>query len=77
MKSVLLTFLMFFVIFALLKMNILDVFSNTVFHIISYISIITVLGCAVYFVGIPSRTKEISNIDDAKDNKKEINHDEK
>lgn len=78
MKSVLITFVIFFVIFALLKMNILDIFSNTIFHIISYASLITVVGCAIYFVGIPSRTKEImlQNDDKNNDQKKEQNNDE-
>lgn len=70
---------MFFVVFALLKMNILDLFSNTIFHIISFICLISVVGCAIYFVGIPSRTKELAMQTDDKtnDKKKEQNNDEK
>lgn len=56
MKSVLLTFLIFFIIFTLLKMNILDVISSGIFHFISYACILTVIGCGIFFIGLPSRS---------------------
>ena len=56
MKSVLLTFLIFFVIFTLLKLNILDIISSRVFHFVSYACIFTVVGCAIFFIGFPSRS---------------------
>lgn len=71
MKSVLLTFLIFFVVFTLLKMNIVGLLSSSVFHIVSYTLAGIVFACAIYFVGLPSRTKEI------KQQEREQNNDEK
>ena len=53
MKSVLMTFLMFFVVFASIQMGILDVINSGLFHFIAYAAFAVVIGCAVYFVGIP------------------------
>lgn len=61
MKSVLGTFLIFIVIFGLLKMNIIGVLNSTTFHVISYIALVLVVGCAVYFVGMPSLGKKNKN----------------
>lgn len=61
MKSVLGTFLIFIIVFGLLKMNIIGVLNSTTFHIISYVSLILVVGCAVYLVGTPSLSKKNEN----------------
>ena len=61
MKSVLGTFLIFIVIFGLLKMNIIGVLNSTTFHIIGYAALILVVGCAIYFVGMPSVDKKNKN----------------
>ena len=58
MKSVFGTFLIFIVIFGLMKMNIIGVLNSTVFHFISYAALLTVICCAVYFVGMPSLGKK-------------------
>ena len=64
MKSVLGTFLIFIIIFGLLKMNIIGVLNSTTFHVVSYASLIIVVGCAVYFIGMPSFSKKSKNTDD-------------
>lgn len=71
MKSVLLTFLIFFIIFALLKMNILDVISSDVFHFISYACVFTVIGCAVFFIGFPSRSNSSQQLPEKNEDIKE------
>ena len=71
MKSVLLTFLIFFIIFALLKMNILDVISSDVFHFVSYACVFTVIGCAVFFIGFPSRSNSSQQLPEKNEDIKE------
>lgn len=53
MKSVILSFLMFIVVFTALKFNVLRIFDH---HIIVYVSLtafIIVIFCALYFIGTP------------------------
>lgn len=71
MKSVLLTFLIFFVIFTLLKLNILDVISSRIFHFISYACIITVVGCGIFFIGFPSRSDNSPQLPEKNEDMKE------
>lgn len=60
MKSVLLSFLMFIVVFSALKFNILRVFDHHIVVWLAAISFIIVVGCAIYFVGAP-KWKDIKN----------------
>ena len=53
MKSVLMTFLMFFVVFASIQLGILDAINSGIFHLIVYIAFAVVIVCALYFVGLP------------------------
>lgn len=57
MKSVILTFLMFIVIFIILKADAVSIIDNGIFKIASFVLFFAVLGCAVYFVGIPDFRK--------------------
>lgn len=60
MKSVLLSFLMFIVVFTALKLDILKVFDSHIIVWLAAISFVIVMGCALYFIGVP-RWKDIKN----------------
>lgn len=53
MKSVVITFIIFAVVFALLHYNVLDFIGNTTFSFLSIGLFILVLGCGFIFVGVP------------------------
>lgn len=75
MKSVVGTFLIFIVIFGLLKMNIIGVLNSTSFHIISYAALVFVMCCALYFIGLPSlgkkNKKSVETVSQERQNKDE------
>ena len=62
MKSLLITFLMFIVIFILLKIDIFSIFTNTYFHILCYTSFILVFACGIFFVGLPLKSHKNKEI---------------
>ena len=57
---------MFLVVFTSIQLGILDVINSGVFHLIVYIAFAVVIGCALYFVGVPkfseseNKTTELS-----------------
>jgi uncharacterized membrane protein YidH (DUF202 family) len=53
MKSVLLSFLMFIVVFTAIKFDILRIFDHHIVVWLAGISFIIVMGCALYFIGAP------------------------
>ena len=53
MKSVVITLLMFFVVFSLVSFNILDIVDNSTFSYLVRIIFVLVLLSAVVFVGVP------------------------
>ena len=53
MKSILLSILMFIVIFTALKFNILSLIDNHIIFYVAIIGIIVVIISALYFVGVP------------------------
>ena len=53
MKSVVITFIIFAVVFALLQCNVLDFIGSTTFSFLSIGLFILVLGCGFIFVGVP------------------------
>ena len=53
MKSVVITFIIFAVVFALLHYNVLDFIGSTTFSFLSIGLFILVLGCGFIFVGVP------------------------
>ena len=53
MKSVVITFIIFAVVFALLYYNVLDFIGSTTFSFLSIGLFILVLGCGFIFVGVP------------------------
>lgn len=53
MKSVVITFIIFAVVFALLHYNVLDFIGSTTFSFLSIGLFILVLGCGFIFVGAP------------------------
>lgn len=56
MKSVFISILMFIVVFTALKFNILSLFDNRIILYVSIVCLIIVIGCALYFIGIPGST---------------------
>ena len=55
MKSVLITFVMFFVLFGLLKLNILSVLNGSWFPILSLVIFLIVIAIAVAMFGLPTK----------------------
>ncbi len=53
MKSLILTFIMFAVVFTLLSFNVLDIVSTGFFSYSAKISFVLVIICALLFVGVP------------------------
>lgn len=53
MKSVFLSILIFVAVFSMLKMNVLALIDNRFFTPLALGAFIIVIGCAVYFVGLP------------------------
>ena len=53
MKSVFLTFVMFAITFALLKVGLVSFITGNTFRYISYGCFLLVLAAAIYYVGIP------------------------
>ena len=53
MKSVVITLLMFFVVFSLVSFNVLDIVDNSIFSYLVRIIFVLVLLSAVVFVGVP------------------------
>ena len=74
MKSVVLTFLMLVIIFAVLKTNVLAIVDVNVLEIVFFVLFVIVMGCAVYFVGIPDFRKVIKYMAEDED---EINEEKK
>lgn len=76
MKSVFLSILIFIVVFSLLKMNVLMLVDNHFFVPIALGAFIIVLGCAIYFVGLPKtgdmvdKLKQISHPEEKEDDEK-------
>ena len=68
MKSVVVTFLMFVVVFILLKFDALALIDNSIFRIGSFVLFCCVLGCAIYFVGIPDFKQLQNDIAEDRDN---------
>jgi hypothetical protein len=75
MKSTLLSILIFIIVFAALKLNVLKLLDGNILLYISLVFFIGVIGCALYFVGIPksdktdilSKTQPKEREDDAKE----------
>lgn len=53
MKSVLLSFLMFIVVFTALKFNVLRIFDHHIIVYVSWTAFVIVIFCALYFIGAP------------------------
>lgn len=53
MKSVVITLLMFFVVFSLVSFNVLNIVDNSIFSYLVRIIFVLVLLSAVVFVGVP------------------------
>lgn len=53
MKSVVITLLMFFVVFSLVNFNVLNIVDNSIFSYLVRIIFVLVLLSAVLFVGVP------------------------
>lgn len=70
MKSVGVTFLMFIVVFAVIKVGALDIIDTRVFRIGSWVIFASVFAAAVYFVGLPSFGDKTDN------DEQNIDHDE-
>ncbi len=66
MKSVVITLIIFAVVFTLLHYNVLDFIGSTTFSYISTALFILVLGCGFIFVGIP----HFNTADDTKTTKR-------
>lgn len=62
MKSVMLTFLMFAVVFGILKLNIASLFEGSTFFIVSCIVFIIVIAVAVALFGLPRKKDWFSAI---------------
>lgn len=56
MKSVFLTFIMFAVLFGILKLNIVSLFNNFWFPLLSLILFIIVISIAVALFGLPKKS---------------------
>lgn len=57
MKSTLLSILIFIIVFAALKLNVLKLLDGNILLYISLVFFIGVIGSALYFVGIPKSDK--------------------
>ena len=57
MKSVFITFIIFIVVFALLKAGIISVISSSVFHYLVYGLFIIVIIVAIRLIGLPTAKK--------------------
>lgn len=55
MKSVLLTFLMFAVLFGILKLNVVSLLDGSTFLIVSAAIFAIILGIAVFLFGLPTK----------------------
>lgn len=53
MKSIFLSFFIFLIVFIVLRSDILSVVSTNTFSYITFGAFLLVIGCALYFVGIP------------------------
>ena len=53
MKSVLLSFLMFIVVFTALKFNVLRIFDHHIIVYVSWTAFVIVIFCALHFIGAP------------------------
>lgn len=73
MKSVFLSFIIFFVVFLIMRSDILAVVSTDAFTYLTFGSFILVLGCAFYFIGIPKIKISPQKLDE----KTKENNDEK
>ncbi len=64
MKSLILTFIMFAVVFTLLSFNVLDIVSTGFFSYSAKISFVLVIICALLFVGVPENkyTRQLQKI---------------
>ena len=74
MKSVLITFLMFAVLFGILKLNIVSLFDGSTFLIVSCIIFVIVIGIAIALFGLPTKKDLLTalkidrkDVDDEKD----------
>jgi len=74
MRSVLLTFLMFAVLFGILKLNIVSLLDGSTFFIVSVAVFVIILGIAVAMFGLPTKKDFLSaikinrkDVDDEKD----------
>ena len=57
MKSVFLSFFIFLIVFIVLRSDILSVVSTNIFSYITFGAFLLVIGCALYFVGIPKMSE--------------------
>ena len=57
MKSVFLSFFIFLIVFIVLRSDILSVVSTNIFSYITFGAFLLVIGCALYFVGIPKTSE--------------------
>lgn len=57
MKSVFLSFFIFLIVFIVLRSDILSVVSTNTFSYITFGAFLLVIGCALYFVGIPKMSE--------------------